>query len=196
MSGFLNSLWILSYRLRGIEVGRASRVSPLASLKLISGGKIKVGRNCRIFRGVLLWTYGGSIEIGDFTSINPYCVLYGHGGLHIGRGVRIAAHTIIIPSNHQIAPDKFIYEQPETKRGIRIEDDVWIGSGARILDGVTIAYGSVIGAGAVVTRPTERFGIYAGIPARRIGDRRGRPGVNFEASGLTQSEDWPTGGSR
>lgn len=69
----------------------------------------------------MLWTHDGAIDVGDFTTINPYCVIYGHGGLHLGRGVRIAAHAVIVPSNHQIASDKFILEQRETRRGIRIE---------------------------------------------------------------------------
>lgn len=89
----------------------------------------------------------------------------------IGNGVRIAAHTVIVPANHGIDASTPIFEQPETKLGIAIEDDVWIGAGVRILDGVRIGRGCVIGAGAVVTRGTVPFGIYAGVPARQIGTR-------------------------
>ena len=59
------------------------------------------------------------------------------------------------------------YQDLENK-GIIIEDDVWIGAGVRILDGVTIARGCVIGAGSVVTKSTEEFGVYVGVPARLI----------------------------
>lgn len=56
-------------------------------------------------------------------------------------------------------------------KGIVIEDDVWIGAGVKILDGVTIAKGCVIGANAVVTRSTEAYGIYVGVPAQKIKSR-------------------------
>lgn len=57
-------------------------------------------------------------------------------------------------------------------KGIIIEDDVWIGAGVKVLDGVTIAQGCVIGANSVVTKSTEPYGIYVGVPARKIKSRR------------------------
>ena len=53
-------------------------------------------------------------------------------------------------------------------KGIVIEDDVWIGSGVKILDGVVIGKGCVIGANAVVTKSTESYGVYVGVPAHKI----------------------------
>ena len=83
----------------------------------------------------MLLTYGGDISIGNFCSINPFSVIYGHGGVKIGDGVRIATHCVIIPANHNFeAIDQFIFQQGETRKGIIIEDDVWLGAGARILD--------------------------------------------------------------
>lgn len=57
-------------------------------------------------------------------------------------------------------------------KSIIIEDDVWIGAVVKVLDGVTIAQGCVIGANSVVTKSTEPYGIYVGIPARKIKSRR------------------------
>jgi acetyltransferase-like isoleucine patch superfamily enzyme len=166
-------LWTRIYcALKGIPVGRGTTVSPFAALERSSGGTIRLGKACRIHRGALLLPHGGSIVVGSHTSINPYAVVYGQGGVTIGEGVRIAAHAVIIPANHGFAPDEMIHRQPETRKGIVIEDDVWIGTGARILDGVTVAHGSIVAAGAVLTRSTEAFGIYGGVPARKIGDRR------------------------
>lgn len=114
-------------------------------------------------------------------SLNPYSILYGHGGLTIGNGVRIAAHVVIVPANHIIDDtDRYIYEQGETTKGIVIEDDVWIGAGARVLDGVTISRGCVIAGGAM---STEAYGIYGGIPARKIRNR-GNKGMQIDEGRL------------
>ncbi|MEJ2118942.1 MAG: acyltransferase, partial [Alphaproteobacteria bacterium] len=77
-------------------------------------------------------------------------------------------------ANHGMELGVPIFQQPETKLGIVIEDDVWIGSSVRILDGVRIAKGSIIGAGAVVNRSTIPDGIYAGVPAKMIRKRTGK----------------------
>lgn len=154
---------------RSIQVGRRGKISRKASLKIVKGGSIRLGASCRIQDYALLWTYGGDINIGDHVSINPFCVLYGHGGLSIGEGVRIAAHVVIIPANHLFADtERFIYRQGISRLGIRIEDDVWIGAGARILDGVTVGKGAIVAAGAVVTRDVPPYAIVGGVPAKVI----------------------------
>lgn len=56
-------------------------------------------------------------------------------------------------------------------QGIVIREDVWVGTGVRILDGVEVAQGCVIAAGAVVTKSTEPYTINGGVPARVIGNR-------------------------
>ncbi|WP_446785264.1 acyltransferase [Macellibacteroides fermentans] len=96
-------------------------------------------------------------------------VIYGQGGTNIGNGVRIAAHCVIVPSNHIFDdPDEYIYKQGLSKKGIIIEDDVWLGAGVKVLDGVVIKKGCVFGANSVVTKSTEKNGIYVGIPAKLI----------------------------
>lgn len=111
----------------------------------------------------------GEISIGDNCSINPYSILYGHGGLKIGNWVRIAAHTVIIPSNHNFSDiDRPIGSQGGTQRGVIIEDDVWIGANVTILDGSHISTGCVIAAGAVVRGTTVPFGVYGGVPAKLL----------------------------
>jgi acetyltransferase-like isoleucine patch superfamily enzyme len=167
----------LYWRLRwGAVIGSGSKIAG-AEVMRMDGGSINVGRNCRLHRHALIAPYGGSIRLGDRVSVNPFSILYGHGGLAIGNDVRIAAHVVIVPMNHGVDDrDVPIRRQSVTARGIRIGNDVWIGAGARILDGVDIADGCVIAAGAVLTKPTEPFGIYAGVPARlvrRRGEKRG-----------------------
>lgn len=141
-------------------------------LSTFYGGRIIIGSNCELRNGCRVLTYGGNITIGNNCSINPYTILYGQGNLIIGNNTRIAANCVIIPSNHNFSQtDVPIINQGLTCKGITIGNDVWIGCGARILDGVTISDGCVIGAGSVVTKSTERYGIYAGTPAKLIRKR-------------------------
>jgi acetyltransferase-like isoleucine patch superfamily enzyme len=157
---------------RDISLNWICKISRRASLKTPGGGSIRIGARSVVCDGTMLITNGGDISIGTDCSVNPYCVLYGLGGLRIGDFVRIAAHTVIVPANHTFGdPHTPIHHQPETKVGVTIEDDVWIGAGCRILDGVTIGKGSVIGAGSVVTRSIPPMSVAFGVPARVVRHR-------------------------
>ena len=143
------------------------------TLDLRHGGEISIGRNTIIMEGVIIKPFGGRVRLGENCSVNPYCVLYGHGGLEIGDFVRIATHATIIPANHVFDNLNIpIYEQGLTQKGIVIEEDVWLGSGVRILDGVTIGRGSVIAAGAVINSTVDPYSIYGGIPGKLIKKRQ------------------------
>lgn len=133
------------------------------------GGQISIGKGVRISNNVVIAPYGGSIEIQENVFVGPFCVLYGHGGLRIGHDTLIATHTVIIPANHSFDnPSTPIAKQPLEMKGIIIAEDVWIGSGAKILDGVTIGKGAVVGAGSVVNKTVDEYSIVAGVPAKKI----------------------------
>ena len=71
-------------------------------------------------------------------------------------------------------PGHAIREQPLVSKGdIVIEDDVWLGYGVIVLNGVHIGSGAVIGAGSVVTRDIPPNAIAMGIPARVVNTRSG-----------------------
>lgn len=157
---------------RRLIIGQNSYIDPSAILNNSRGGIIEIGDNCNVFENVIIATYGGDIRIGDHTSVNPFCVIYGHGGLTIGKEVRIATHTVIIPSNHRFDELEVpIRLQGLKNLGIIIENNVWIGAGVRILDGVIVGENSIIAAGAVVTKSIERNSIVAGVPAKLIRKR-------------------------
>lgn len=162
---------ILVLRIKGVSVPYSSSVSWFAEISPM-GGFIRIGENTTIDKHVILRAYGGVINMGDNCSVNPFSVLYGHGGLYIGSGVRIAAHSVFIPANHNFSNlDVYIYTQGETMKGIRVEDDVWFGTGVRVLDGAVVGKGVVVAAGAVVTKDLAPNCIYAGVPAKKIRER-------------------------
>jgi acetyltransferase-like isoleucine patch superfamily enzyme len=136
-------------------------------------GRISIGIQSSVRSYAALYTYGAEIAIGDRCTINPFTIIYGHGGVVIGNDVHIATHSVIVSADHAFEDlDEPISAQGETRRGVRIEDDVWIGAGARVLDGVNIGRGAVIAAGAVVTKTVAPLSVVGGVPARILKMRR------------------------
>ncbi|MDH6454593.1 MULTISPECIES: DapH/DapD/GlmU-related protein [unclassified Streptomyces] len=112
----------------------------------------------------------GELTTGSDCTLNPFTTV--RGNVVLGDGVRIGAHTSLLGFNHSMTPDRPVFRQPLTSRGIRVGDDVWIGSHVIVVDGVTIGDHCVIGAGAVVTRDLPAWSVAAGNPARVLRDRR------------------------
>ena len=134
---------------------------------------MRIGDNTHICQHAVLQTGGGTIKIGSNCLIKPFSTLHCLGGIQIGDNVIIAPSSAIIAQTHVYASRSTpIISQGERGKGIIIEDDVWIGVGAKVLDGVTIGTGSIIGAGAVVTKDIPPFSIAAGVPAKVIKNRK------------------------
>lgn len=156
----------------GIRLGDGCFVQGQSSLICNGGGAITVGNFAELHCYSTLMTYGGHIHLGANSSVNPFSVIYGHGGVDIGKNVRIATHTVIIAANHIFSdPEVPIVSQGTRCQGIFIEDDVWLAAGVTVLDGVHIGRGAVVGAGAVVTKDVSGLAIVAGVPAKVIGHR-------------------------
>lgn len=156
-----------------LKLAKGVRIGSHVIMSNWNGGRIDIEKQTCIESNAMILSMGGNISIGSNCTINPFTIIYGQGGCYIGNGVRIAAHCTIIPSNHQFIDSSVpIFRQGLINKGIVIEDDVWIGTGVRVLDGVHIAKGSVIGAGSVVTKSTEPYGVYVGVPAIKIKNRK------------------------
>jgi maltose O-acetyltransferase len=141
-----------------------------------------VGRDV-IFLGSVRIAGMRGIRLGNHISVNKGCVLDGTGGLVIGNYVMMAEGSCIYSAQHRF--DKLDtpmmlqgYEKSETI----IEDDVWLGVRSVILPGVKVARGSIIAAGAVVTKDVPEYSIVAGVPAKVIGDRRKLASTNGDHS--------------
>lgn len=112
------------------------------------------------------------VEMDDFVSINHHTEISGQGGVKIGKFVLIGPYCSILSSNHEFRYiHKPIQYQEITRNPVIIEDDVWLGRNVTVLPGVTIGRGSIIGAGAVVTKSIPEFVIAGGVPAKVIKNR-------------------------
>ncbi|MEY3221354.1 MAG: hypothetical protein RLZZ203_210 [Cyanobacteriota bacterium] len=166
-------------------------------VELIGSSCIEIGNGVNIFKGVRLDAKGHkhnkidiqnwvtiernvdigsmdntSIYIGENTYIAPGVCIAGQGDIHIGKNCLIAANSGIYANNHVFTDLSLpVKQQGTTREGIIIEDDCWLGHGVTVLDGVKIGKGSIIGAGAVVSKNIPPYSIAVGVPAKVIKDR-------------------------
>ncbi len=160
-----------------IEIAPTAKISPLADIEdSVRGSRIVIGDGTVIDSFVKFKPAGGSgdVIIGARNVINSGCVLYTGNGITIGNDVAIAANCTFAPVNHAYQrKDMLIREQRFTpgKGGIIIEDDVWIGAGCVLLDGTILRKGCVIGAMSLVRGEVASYGIYAGNPLHKLGQR-------------------------
>jgi acetyltransferase-like isoleucine patch superfamily enzyme len=164
------------------EISELATISPDARIfPSVRGTRIVIGAHSRIMEFAVIRCVGGTgdIVIGEYTNINPHCVLYSGSGIHIGSHVLIAPGVMIVPANHAFARrDLLIREQGFTSHGgIVIEDDVWIGANSVVLDGTHIERGAVIAAGSVVTKRVPAYTVWGGVPARMLRERGAEGGA-------------------
>ncbi|MBC7404634.1 MAG: acyltransferase [Cytophaga sp.] len=116
------------------------------------------------------------IVAGTHLGINTGTYINGVGGIEFGNNVLIGSNVTISSGEHPIdGVSPPIFSRVVTPKKIVILDDVWIGAGAVIMPGITLAKGSVIGANAVVTKDTEEYAVYVGVPAKKIRNRQDEP---------------------
>ncbi len=138
-----------------------------------NAASITLGERNQIMQGVHFETgYEGNVILGDDCYVGPFTILNGFGGLTIGDNALIGGHCHLVAGNHNFDDlTRPMNAQGISSAGIVIEDDVWLGGGVTVLDGVRIGRGSIISAGAVVTHDVEPFNIMGGVPAKLIRKR-------------------------
>jgi acetyltransferase-like isoleucine patch superfamily enzyme len=110
--------------------------------------------------------HGLNITVGRTVFIGYECAFTGHAAIDIADQVMIAHKVNLVTAGHPVEPDQrraYIAAAP-----ITIETNVWIGAAATVLPGVSIGAGSVVAAGAVVTRDVPPATLVGGVPAAVI----------------------------
>ncbi|MEO6472289.1 MAG: acyltransferase [Aeromicrobium sp.] len=126
----------------------------------------KIGKDCSILRGSTVLD-PDKLIIGDECSIGFRCLLDARGGLTIGNRVVVASDTQFIAGEHLVNTSDFRY----VLKPILVEDYVWLASRVTVLCGVTIGYGAVAAACALVRKDVGSMEIVAGVPAKVVGKR-------------------------
>jgi acetyltransferase-like isoleucine patch superfamily enzyme len=134
---------------------------------------ISIGSNVYIGHYAILRGYDrGELVIGNDTWIGQFCYINSAGGVEIGSRVGIGPAVKIMSSKHgEEGRDVPVLLCDLEFAQVVVEDDCDIGMGAIILPGVTVGKGSIVGAGAVVTKDVEPYSVVAGVPAKKIKER-------------------------
>lgn len=180
-NGFLRGLYyklFLNFRLPGY-FGKGFKIINLSKIKmgkniwvkndvtLFAGGHLEIGDNCVFYERSSVWSTKIGIKIGNNVSVGIGSFI--NGNVEIADEVRIADSVRIYSWNHNFVNKKIPVARQGTKEGkVTIGYNCWIGSGAAILSNVKIGKGSVVAAGAVVTKSIPENCVVAGVPAKII----------------------------
>lgn len=133
-------------------------------------GEFEIGNEVLIARGTALTAKAdhGVIEIGDHSTIGKNCILSSSGGIRIGKWVGIGGDCYLGGGRYGTdwADVPMMKQELYTEGPVVIGDDCRIGAGARVLDGVEIGRGSIIGAGAIIREDVPEYTVVA--PHQRL----------------------------
>ena len=133
---------------------------------------IAIGNGVFLGRGTILSCKDGDIELGDHVNIGFQSEIFSGSKVVVGRHGLFAAYTYLVGGGHDFERAEVpVIEQGRSSRGITLDENVWLGTGAKVLDGVKIGKNVVIGANAVVNGDLPDGVIAGGVPARVIRKR-------------------------
>lgn len=140
-----------------------------ASEKIIFGNVVKIGAFSTISTTSHLSKYGKGLKIGNNSAIGEYSYFGCSGGVEIGDDVIMGQYISFHSENHNyIDTSKLIREQGVSSKGIKLGNNIWVGSKVTFLDGCNIGNNTVIAAGAVVTGEFPPNVVIGGVPAKII----------------------------
>lgn len=138
-------------------------VGPRRSLKAIRRIAPGISANSRIAPNARLHN-PANIFVGEGSVIGYRCELAAWDRIEIGKNVILSSHSALLTGSHDVQDEEY----GTIMKPVVLEDYVWIAYRCIVLPGVTMGYGSVAGAGSVVTKDVEPWSIVAGNPARHI----------------------------
>ncbi|MCA9482375.1 MAG: acyltransferase [Nitrospina sp.] len=152
------------------EAGEGNVIKWNTEFHLTEGARIYLGNNVTLqnYSYFQLTKPHPSLYIGDNTVVGRHTMVTAKNSIKIGSNVLIGAYVQIIDHNHGIRKHAVIREQTAEIGEVLIEDDVWVGAGAKVLNNSKVGRGAVVGANAVVTGDIPPFAIAVGAPAKVI----------------------------
>jgi acetyltransferase-like isoleucine patch superfamily enzyme len=162
-----------------IQAGKTLTIGDYVEINALSKEGIRIGDNVSIHRNTIIEctgvirNLGVGLEIGDNVGIAQNCFIQVRGKVIIGNDVIFGPGVSVFSENHNFEnPDLPVVVQGETRKGVVIEDGVWIGSQAVVLDGVRIHKNSIVAAGSIVNKDVPAYSIVGGVPAKLIRNRK------------------------
>lgn len=144
-------------------------IDALSKNGVVLGNNVTVAKNSTLLCTGVIQEIGEGLRIGDNSAVGAYSYLAGQGGISIGNNVIMGPMVTMHSEDHSFENVEIpIRLQPTTRKGIIIEDNCWIGAKTTIVDGVHIGFGSIVAAGAVVTKDVPSLSVVGGVPARLI----------------------------
>lgn len=153
------------------------RVQLSRKASLYNPGAIELGSDVRIDDFCVLSAGVGGIAIGNFVHVGVFASIIGAGRVVLHDYSCLSGRVAIYSSNDDYSGAHLTNSTvPEAYRGVTVADvtlcpHALVGAGSIVLPGVTIGEGAAVGAMSLVRADCAPFGIYVGVPARRVKER-------------------------
>lgn len=158
---------------KSIIIGDNVEINALSKNGVIIGNNVSILKNTIIECTGVIRNLGEGLIIGNNVGIAQNCFIQVRGLVEIGDNVILGPNVSIFSENHVFSnPELPVSVQGETRKGVTIENGVWIGTRAVVLDGVTVGKNSIVAAGSVVNKDVPPYSIVGGIPAKIIKYRK------------------------
>lgn len=171
--------WILAHRVRARHPTLICHPTAIWDYAYRHIDSINIGQDVSVgaFAEILVYRHSpysaveGRLVLGDRSVIAAGVNLRAAGGeVRVGADSAVSQNSVVVAANHRIVPglDRLRTPWDETRCGVIVGRNVWIGAACVLLPGCSVGDGAVVGAGSVVAGHVPPHELWAGVPARRI----------------------------